>query len=630
MSSPGIARAGTPRAASMGSPIIRNKKKITMDAVGPTGAFSPRGKNVSVSGKRSRSNSDAHKEGIDQQLATLLRNLDLDGDEKVTIKEFRLPLSSTGLHPHVVNQAIKIVDEDNDGNITFEEIMKLRTESHNWILNALLNDLAIRDYTAFTEILDECYEAALNETNVEDTFIDDCCGDLTEEEEEAFAAAFCSVDGQHWVKGSSKRWTLQGCSYPIMYCLAIEKVGPQTVHTIVGQEPRGQGSTEYRMDKNGKPHNPMITLGAIATASLVEPEKDLADRFQEFVHVTQRLTGKEQMEGGNDDKEEITFNNFCYLKTSEGAVREYSLAYSAKENNAFPNVESHDDLTNLLRFHFMTESLELNVSQLSIVAATLARGGINPITRKRVFASETVQNCLSVLFTCGLKDLTGGFAFEIGLPAKCGRSGLMMVVVPGVGGFATHSPLMRENEDVSCKGINFCYQLIKRLPFHIFDPESAKLDQVDSEYADVYQLIYSAANGDLASVSRFVVHQELDVNSTDYDKRTPLHLAVAERRIVVVKFLLEQGAEVDCKDRFGKTPLDETKGDSALYDLLKSYYPTEHVPEYQEAEKKAPEKKTPPLTSPPTTHSDSLYSKKNSSNSKRLSNIPTTFDEFLC
>ena len=221
----------------------------------------------------------------------------------------------------------------------------------------------------------------------------------------------------------------------------------------------------------------------------------------------------------------------------------------------------------------MCEAIEINCSQLSIVAATLARGGINPISRERVVNSETAQHCLSVLFACGLKELTGAFAFEIGLPAKSGASGVLMVVIPGVGGLALHSPLVSPDDKISLKGITFCDTLLDHFPFHIFDSESTKLDQVASEYAvaDVYQLIYSAANGDLANVKKLVHLRGLGVNSADYDGRTPLHLAVAEKRKKTITFLLENGAFVRCADRWGRTPLDEAKGDEELETLLRSF-----------------------------------------------------------
>jgi len=503
---------------------------------------------------------------VEKELMVLLKNMDTNGDEKVLTEELRKGLQLAGLHPILLDSAVRLIDEDGDGEITFEEILKLRTPENQWIVRALVNDLSIRDMHSFSSVMNECF----NESNVEpeegDACLAICNAGMSEEKASHFGAAFCSVDGQHWEKGTAhSKFTLQAASFPIMYCMSIESSGTERVHTIVGREPRGQGTSEYQMDRFGKPHNPMISLGAIATASLVHPEKDLADRFKVMTGVWNRLTA-------NCDGP-VTFDNYNYLKESQSAVKEYSLAYGAKEKGAFPGVETHDDLTRLLQFHFMCEAIEVNCAQLSIVAATLARGGINPITRERVFDSETVQHCLSVLFTCGLKDLTGAFAFEIGLPAKCGASGALMVVIPGVGGLALHSPLVTQDDNISLKGVTFCHELLHHFPFHIFDSEATKLDQVVSEYgvSDIYQLIYSAANGDLATVRKLVLERGLGVNSSDYDERTALHLAVAERRRVVIDFLLKNGAFVRCSDRWGKTPLDEAEGDEELVTLLKSF-----------------------------------------------------------
>ena len=126
-----------------------------------------------------------------------------------------------------------------------------------------------------------------------------------------------------------------------------------------------------------------------------------------MMNIYDKLIGKRDHKDRDekDSEEGITFDNFCYLKVSEGAVREYSLAYGAKEKGgmslhfslffclkysfffftAFPNVESHDDLTTLLRFHFMCEAIQLNVSKLSILAATLARFLIHCILSNSLF-----------------------------------------------------------------------------------------------------------------------------------------------------------------------------------------------------------------------------------------------------
>jgi glutaminase len=77
---------------------------------------------------------------------------------------------------------------------------------------------------------------------------------------------------------------------------------------------------------------------------------------------------------------------------------------------------------------------------MSVVAATLANGGICPLTGEKVLGTETVRNVLSIINSCGMYDFSGEFAYKVGLPAKSGVSGAVLTVIPGVMGVCTYAP----------------------------------------------------------------------------------------------------------------------------------------------------------------------------------------------
>ena len=102
------------------------------------------------------------------------------------------------------------------------------------------------------------------------------------------------------------------------------------------------------------------------------------------------------------------------------------------------------------------------------MAAPLAAGGACPITGEKVLDDSAVRNILSLMYSCGMYNYSGQFAFQVGLPAKSGVSGVVIVVVPRVAGFATWSPPL-DNIGNSVRGVRFCVELINLYNFHTFD-----------------------------------------------------------------------------------------------------------------------------------------------------------------
>ena len=195
--------------------------------------------------------------------------------------------------------------------------------------------------------------------------------------------ACCSIDGQRLALGDSgAMFTVQSTSKPFTYALCLEHLD-QEVEQFIGQEPSGQVFNSLQLDVSGKPHNPMINSGAIMSAALllykVKPEASLAAKFEMIQNYFSDLSGGSY----------VGFQNSVFLSESETADRNSALAYFMRENKCFP--DANCDIRTILSFYLQICALEMNCESMSIMAATLANGGICPLTRKRVGGLSTVS-----------------------------------------------------------------------------------------------------------------------------------------------------------------------------------------------------------------------------------------------
>jgi glutaminase len=364
------------------------------------------------------------------------------------------------------------------------------------------------------------------------------------------------VDGQRFSAGDARTaFCLQSVSKTVSYCLALDEHGTEAVHKHVGREPSGRSFNELALNPKGLPHNPMVNAGAIMTSSLIRPDLDIADRFDLVAATWARLAG-----GGR-----VGFNNAVYLSERQTADRNFALGYSMRESGAFgPGT----DLQQTLEFYFQGCSIEVDAQMLAVAAASLANAGVCPLTEDPVFTPGTVQSCLSLMSSCGMYDFSGEFAFTIGLPAKSGVSGVVMLVVPGLMGICVWSPRLDEHGN-SVRGIEFCRKLAAAYNVHAFDSlvtgpgRSAKRDprrkKNQSRIEGVVALTWAASQGDLTEV-RALVGAGVEPGTADYDGRTALHLAAAEGQPEVVGYLLALGTDPQPQDRWGGTPLSDAEG----------------------------------------------------------------------
>ncbi len=137
-----------------------------------------------------------------------------------------------------------------------------------------------------------------------------------------------------------------------------------------------------------------------------------------------------------------------------------------------------------------------------------------------------------------------------------------MTIVPEIMGIATFSPKL-DSVGNSAKGIEFFKELGKIYSFHIYDnilTEKTKYlitkkNIIDNQF-NIYSLLLAASNGDLNSII-ILYSKGVDLNSSDYDKRTALHLACSEGKIDVIKYLINKNVNKNVVDRWNNTPLDD-------------------------------------------------------------------------
>lgn len=482
----------------------------------------------------------------------ILKAFDLEKGESLTEALFFDTLKKQGIHrsdPRISGTNFKHLFGQNGQT---SNRLKAISNDRRVVQKAIQKDNIIPDFESFSQTITEIFETIKDNNQGS---VANYIPQLSRVNPDLFAVSVCTIDGQLFSIGDHDvPFSMQSTHKPINYAIALEELGEKTVHRHVGKEPSGVSFNALTLNGNGLPHNPLINAGAIMSSALIQQKQNAADKFDYILNTWKELNGGRSP----------GFNNSIYQSERTTADRNFALAYFMKENKAFPKDVNIDDV---LDFYFQCCSIEGDATLLSRVAATFANSGINPFTNHKVFEPETVKNCLSMMYSCGMYDYSGEFAFSIGIPAKSGVSGAIWLVIPNVMGISIYAPRLDDNGN-SIKGIAFAKELIKRYNFHNYDSlnfetknkKNPRRKKYETKTQEVISLIFAASAGDLDEIRR--LHSiGLDLNQADYDGRTALHLAAAENQIAVVKYLISNGAYKTPKDRWGRTPVfDAEKG----------------------------------------------------------------------
>ena len=247
-------------------------------------------------------------------------------------------------------------------------------------------------------------------------------------------------------------FSIMSVSKPFIFALICQEIGHEEARAKLGANATGFAFNSVagieRMP-DGRT-NPMVNAGAIATTSLV-PGKTLAEKWKYIHDGLSRFAGRR-----------LPMNEEVLQSASETNFRNRSIAqFLLSVNRVYCEPMEAVDL--------YTRQCSLNVSarDLAIMGATLADGGVNPVTKERVVDPGVCHYALAVMATAGLYETSGDWLFDIGLPGKSGIGGGIVTVSPGKGGLGTFAPPL-DKAGNSVKGQLVAKYLSQRLGMDLF------------------------------------------------------------------------------------------------------------------------------------------------------------------
>jgi glutaminase len=268
-----------------------------------------------------------------------------------------------------------------------------------------------------------------------------------------FGIAVATTDGQVFEVGDSGQlFTIQSISKPFVYGLALEDHGLENVLGKVGVEPTGEAFNAIVLDEaSNRPFNPMVNAGAIATADLIQG-KDFPERVTRLLAMFGKYCGRD-----------VYIDNSVFMSERLTGHRNRAIGHLMLN---FGMVGERVEES--LELYFQQCSVMVTCRDLAVMGATLAAGGVNPLTKTRALEQRYVKYLLSIMLSCGMYDYAGEWAYTVGVPAKSGVSGGILAVVPGRMGIAVFSPPL-DAKGNSVRGIRVCQELSDRYGLHAFE-----------------------------------------------------------------------------------------------------------------------------------------------------------------
>lgn len=370
-----------------------------------------------------------------------------------------------------------------------------------------------------------------------------------------FGIAVATTDGHCYEIGESRRsFTIQSISKPFTYGLALRDLGLAAVDAKVGVEPTGDAFNSISLaPDSGRPLNPMVNAGAITSTSLVAGAS-AAEREARLLVAYGSFAGRP-----------LEVETAVYESERDTGHRNRAIGHMLR---SFGILEADPEAA--LDLYFRQCSVAVDCRDLSLMAATLANGGVHPLTGERALEREYVDRVLSVMTTCGMYDSAGEWVVDVGMPAKSGVAGGVLAVLPGQLGIAVYSPPLDPHGN-SVRGIEVCRQISTDLNLNLLHVARSSRSAVRRSYtvADIpsrrrrpeeqsrvlarvgSRCVVHVLHGDLVfaateSVIRTLVEQcaEVDLAIVDLAEVTEIDVAAARLLAALGVWMGESGKQL--------------------------------------------------------------------------------------
>lgn len=275
-----------------------------------------------------------------------------------------------------------------------------------------------------------------------------------------FGVCVAGVEGDlHAAGDADHEFTIMSVSKPFTFGLICQALGAEEARAKLGVNATGlpfNSIMAIELDPD-RLTNPMVNSGAIAAVSLV-PGETAAAKWRVIQEGLSRFAGRE-----------LALNDEVYVSASLTNHRNRAIARIMYDYGRlyFDPIEATDIYTQQC-------SLNVTAKDLAVMAATLANGGVNPLTLEPVIDPAHCRRVLAVMTTAGMYETTGDWEFDVGLPAKSGISGGLITVSPGKGGMASFAPPL-DAAGNSVKGQLVARYLSERLGMNLFASAPAPL-----------------------------------------------------------------------------------------------------------------------------------------------------------